>query len=233
MNECRGLTLPTLMASVIGVFITMQAYADLYRGVTADVAPIISEVIPVVVETGDDNAAEPVDGQAVDAQVNVQAGTNSESSSSNSDPKSKTSGMQHAPHVSSSSTTIPATGSSTLQPTNAPPSQPKGPRFVCRGTRPFWTLQIEQNNMAFEVSGRGGAVRYSGPLATPSKNATNAVTNFTATGFDGSTLKALVVDARQNGGFACTDGASEQKYEYAVFVCRGTEVYDGCCWLER
>lgn len=107
-----------------------------------------------------------------------------------------------------------------------------GPRFVCRGTAPFWSLNIESTHMDFELSGYG-KTKYSAPAATASLNSENAVTKFAGTDQNGSDLIALVVNARLNGGTSCSDNMSEHSYEFSVFLNRSGAVYDGCCWIER
>lgn len=106
------------------------------------------------------------------------------------------------------------------------------PRFVCRGTAPFWTLKIENSHMDFEQT-VVGSTRFSAPQASPSENSDLAVTSFSGTAQDGSNLSALVVNARLNGGVACTDDMSDQTYEYSVFLNRTGRIFDGCCWIER
>ncbi len=209
------------MSTLALVLAAVHAYAGLTRGVSADMAPIVSDTIPVVVEHEESDDIDRGASGDIQPAVHVTAASgNTPTTSGLAIVNAPASASPQAPLASNSSASV-------------IPAQASGPRFICRGTRPFWILSVEQNKMSFEISGRGTSINYSGPFATPSENSANAVTNFAGAGTDGSVLTALIVDARHNGGFACNDGSSEQTYEYSVFICRGTEVYDGCCWLER
>lgn len=107
-----------------------------------------------------------------------------------------------------------------------------GPRFICRGTEPFWVLRIEQTAISFDKAGEGVS-QYATPEAAPSENSALAVTNFAAKNEKNELINALVVDTQMNGGVRCTDGIQDQEYSHSVFIIRNGEVFDGCCWMER
>jgi uncharacterized membrane protein len=115
---------------------------------------------------------------------------------------------------------------------NAENSSSPDKRIVCRGTSPFWTLIIDHQQIAFNQS-EGGSSIYATPVATPSLNSAETVLGFSGTSsVDNSTLNAVVVDTRLSG-VTCSDNMSEQSYGYSVFITKGGQFFDGCCWLER
>lgn len=107
-----------------------------------------------------------------------------------------------------------------------------GPRFVCQGMNPMWTLKIENTHMELNQSGFD-TVRFSAPDAAPSQNSGAAVMHFSGDRPNSTSLGVMVVNARLNGGVSCSDGHSDQEYEYSTFFSHEGRVFDGCCWIER
>ncbi|MCM2280772.1 MAG: hypothetical protein NDI61_02875 [Bdellovibrionaceae bacterium] len=238
-----------LIAIAVGIGLSATAEAQVY--LVSDVQPIITTPTAVngSIEHTESSEDESSPSNHVSAEIRTDSRADNHSNTSG-EPKdtqivasAEWTGELVATSVAESRATsadvaneTSTTGGATTvesgsEPT-AVPSSAAGPRFVCQGMTPMWTLKIESTHMNFNQSGYA-PVLYSAPGASPSQNSGAAVTNFSAVTQSGSPLSALVVHTRHSGSASCSDGHSDQAYEFSVFVNREGRIFDGCCWIER
>lgn len=104
------------------------------------------------------------------------------------------------------------------------PPQPGVFEFSCRGTEPFWLIEIYRDSIVYLRAG-GKKLLYPYRKAQINGDSTCYTTNTKVYGKLSSMIIKIVADS-------CNDGMSDNMYPYMALILRDGEVLHGCAISE-
>ncbi len=104
------------------------------------------------------------------------------------------------------------------------PPQPGVFEYSCRGTEPFWLIEIYQDSIVYQRAG-GKKILYPYRRAQQKGDSTCYTTKAKVYGKPSNMIIKIVADT-------CSDGMSDNLYPYKAFILRDGEVLHGCAISE-
>lgn len=102
--------------------------------------------------------------------------------------------------------------------------------FSCSGTEPFWSLETTGTTVTFSDIESTKPTKFKDVTIKDAAGTTSGVVQhyFGSTGLM-TYLNAFIVDQEAMTGSTCSDGMSDTKYPYSVYLTVDKQVLTGCC----